>query len=152
MAPNGCWLWIGGHGARGYPHFYAKGKTLLAHRVSWELHRGPIPKGLDVCHNCPTGDNPLCVNPDHLFLGTHTENMLDMLRKGRRRCWGEKARTAKLSESQVSEIRSRWRSGSVNQQELAIEYGVRQTTISRIVLGQSWKHLPNGHQSSVNAP
>ena len=141
VAPNGCWLWMGGHGKRGYPHFPLNGKTVYAHRLSWEIHKGTIPDGLDVCHNCPDGDNPSCVNPDHLFLGTHADNMRDMCSKGRSRCWGEKARTAKLTEHQIVNIRSRWKAGGITQQELAIEYGIRQVTISSIVNGRTWKHL-----------
>lgn len=143
VAPNGCWLWLGGLGKRGYPHFSWNQKTLYAHRISWELFRGPIEEGKDVCHNCPGGDNPMCVNPDHLFIGTHTENMADMLRKGRRRCWGEKARTAKLKNEQVIVIRALAAKGW-KQQNIADLYGVRQTTISQIVTESSWRHLiPN---------
>jgi hypothetical protein len=75
--PNsGCWLWDGWVNGRGYGRF-GKG---LAHRISWELHRGPIPAGMNICHKC---DVPPCVNPDHLFLGTQTDNMRDCARKGR---------------------------------------------------------------------
>lgn len=140
-APNGCWIWMGGHGKKGYPHFNHGNKTHYAHRVSLELHLGrPLRQGMDVLHSCPDGDNPLCVNPTHLREGTHEENMRDMARRGRRRVWGERARTAKLTEIQVLEIISRGHNGTP-QRELAIEYGVTQFTISSILMGRSWKHL-----------
>lgn len=84
--PNsGCWIWIGNANRDGYGLLTGsrKGKPyFLAHRVSWEMHKGAIPDGLHVLHRC---DMPACVNPDHLFLGTHSENMHDMGRKGRGR-------------------------------------------------------------------
>jgi hypothetical protein len=83
--PNtGCWLFIGSLGSNGYGKL--KGvrarTTIMAHRYSWEAHNGPIPRGLFVLHRC---DQPSCVNPDHLFLGTHVDNMTDMVKKGRQR-------------------------------------------------------------------
>jgi hypothetical protein len=78
-----CWLWIAAKFSNGYGHFYLEGRHCLAHRVSWELLVGPIPDGLLVCHNCPDGDNPGCVNPAHLWLGDDKANVQDMMRKGR---------------------------------------------------------------------
>jgi endogenous inhibitor of DNA gyrase (YacG/DUF329 family) len=81
-----CWLWLAGCNASGYGWFRTsglQGRAVLAHRVAWELTNGPIPDGVELCHNCPGGDNPLCVRPDHLWLGTHQENMADSARKGR---------------------------------------------------------------------
>ncbi len=77
---NGCWVWIGALDTLGYGHLTIKRKLRLAHRVSWELANGSIPDGLHVLHHC---DNPPCVNPSHLFLGTHLDNMRDMIAKGR---------------------------------------------------------------------
>jgi hypothetical protein len=84
LKTDGCWLWMGSYTNGGYGQVAgpaSSGKTmLLVHRVVWELLHGPIPDGLVVCHHC---DNPPCCNPRHLFLGTHQDNTLDMVRKGR---------------------------------------------------------------------
>lgn len=105
----------------------------MAHRVAWELSFGPVPAGLFVCHHC---DNPRCVRPDHLFVGTHDANMRDRDRKGRL-SHGERHVMARLTTAQVAEIRRRWRQGGVTQQRLADEFGVVQTGVSRIVLDRS---------------
>lgn len=101
-----CWIWtaatVCGYGCIGY----GAGKIAKAHRVSWELHNGPIPGGLCVLHHC---DNPLCVNPDHLFLGTRKDNSDDMIAKGRDRKLpqpGESNGMAKLCAADVAFIRS----------------------------------------------
>lgn len=80
-----CWVWTAGHSRDGYGMFSRHGVNEIASRVAWELLCGPIPDGLLVLHNCPGGDNPACVNPDHLWLGTQQENIDDCERKGRRR-------------------------------------------------------------------
>jgi hypothetical protein len=77
---DGCWLWTASLNKAGYGQIYAEGRPQHASRISWRIHNGAIPAGLHVCHHC---DNPRCVRPDHLFLGTRSDNMQDMLAKGR---------------------------------------------------------------------
>lgn len=119
-----CWIWTGSiDPTTGYGKL-SKGRRLgptHAHRVSWEIHFGPIPKGLFVCHRC---DNRPCVRPDHFFLGTNEENMIDAALKDR---------LGKLSQTQIDEIRTQYKTGSVTQYQLADEFGVSQLTISRVV-------------------
>lgn len=98
---NGCWEWSGGRDRRNYGHLEVNRRNILAHRFSWTLHFGPIPKGMLVCHSC---DNPGCVRPDHLFLGTKKDNAQDAKRKGRKPK-GENHPSAKLTNEQVEEIR-----------------------------------------------
>jgi len=118
----------------GYVYLRKDGRQVYAHRLAWEVEYGPIPKGTCVCHIC---DNPLCINPEHLFLGTHTDNMNDMVLKGRTQ-HGERRHSAKLTEDQVREIRQcrYW-----PQRELSNKFGVSQSTISVILAGKKWKHV-----------
>jgi hypothetical protein len=81
--PNDCWLWLASKNRKGYGSFTANGYAGRAHRFSYQLHYGPIPTGMFVCHNCPGGDNPACVNPAHLWLGTTQQNTADMVSKRR---------------------------------------------------------------------
>lgn len=126
-----CWEWIASIQADGYGNF--KGK--LAHRVSWELANGEIIKGLCVCHKC---DNPACVNPNHLFLGTQLDNMRDMVSKGRGHDHhGENNPKAKLTEKDVFQIH-RLKNSGVSNREIANDFGVTSTTISYILAGKTW--------------
>jgi HNH endonuclease len=103
---NTCWLWTGGQGRHGYGMFRFNGKHTSAHRVSWELHNGPIPEGKCVLHNCPGGDNGSCVNPAHLWIGTNAENSQDMVDKGRSaKLHGERHHLHKLTWADVRKIR-----------------------------------------------
>lgn len=130
-----CWEWDGGLKASGYGQFCFAGKKYAAHRFSYSLFRGGIPAGMEVCHSC---DNRSCVNPDHLWLGTHTDNMRDMAAKGR--CGvarGEKSRFAVLTSEQVSAILESDEVGT----ELARRYGVTKGAIYNIRNGRSWKEI-----------
>lgn len=80
---SSCWLWVGAKFQNGYGEFRISGKKVGAHRASWQIYKGQIPDGLCVLHNCPDGDNRLCVNPAHLFLGTKGDNIKDCVAKGR---------------------------------------------------------------------
>jgi len=144
--PDDCWPWAGCRLRHGYGHFNVNGRKTLAHRFSWSLVNGPIPDGNGwhgtcVLHRC---DNPPCVNPAHLFLGTQADNIDDMIAKGRNGYTGqrgEKHGMAKLTESQVIEIRRRYAIGNISQEKLAFELGVSQTTIGSIVRRDKWTHV-----------
>jgi hypothetical protein len=134
---DSCWWWRGAKKPSGYGNFYMDGKYLSAHRASWMLHRGPIPDGMNVLHRC---DIPSCVNPDHLFLGSHKENFKDMMRKGRARgapLGSEFTPMAKLTRVSVSEIRALRKSGA-KLREIAGKYGVSLATISLVCSGKTW--------------
>lgn len=140
-----CWIWIGNRktnsSGRTYGGFKVKGKMRQAHRVSWEMHRGAIPAGLFVLHSC---DNPPCVNPDHLFLGTQKDNALDRDRKGRREApQGEKNGFAKLTSEKVEAIRREYQRGSslFGLKALGIKYCVHSGTIWGIVHRKRWSHI-----------
>lgn len=136
--PNtGCWLWEGSLMTRGYGQARVSGMNIGAHRLGYSLYRGDIPPGIEVFHHC---DTPACCNPDHLFLGTHAENMRDMVKKGRRTPpRGERHSRAKLSTEKVARIKASLASGKT-QTELAREYGVDQSLISRVARNQRWQH------------
>jgi len=131
-----CWLWTAGTHHGGYGVFSVNRRSRDAHRVAYELTYGPIPAEMCVCHHC---DNPRCVRPDHLFLGTKADNNIDKETK-RRHDFGERHARARLTESQVLEIRRRFAAG-IRQRQLSNEYGVAYTTIAAIVHGKNWRHL-----------
>lgn len=133
---DGCWLWTAWVNVWGYGGFYVGGADVGAHRFSYELHKGKIPKGLLVRHKC---HNPSCVNPEHLVVGTQADNMNDCVKAGRQ-CKGETRPKAKLTEKQVVEIKSRVSMGA-GTKELSEIYGVSKSTISNIKYGRRWKHI-----------
>ena len=137
---EGCWIWSGGRrGTPGleYGAIRVNGVVWGTHRLAYTIVIGPIPAGLYVCHTC---DNPLCVNPGHLWVGTHLDNMRDKARKGRASViYGEANRNSRLTEDQVVEIRQRFANGGSDQQTLASEYGVARSLIGMIVRGDVWK-------------
>lgn len=142
--PQGdCWLWTGAPNSDGYGSLRIGSRRdgsrtgIKSHRLSYLLHYGNVPDGLQVLHRC---DNPPCVNPDHLFLGTHTDNMRDRSAKGRgNHPTGERNAATRLSSRQVATIRERYAKGEVFQHQLAAEFGIAQTTVSAIVRGEIWK-------------
>lgn len=141
QADDGCWEWQGakstqmGYGAMSLGE---RGSVQYTHRLSWQLAKGPIPAGLCVLHRC---DNPPCVRPDHLFLGTRRDNMADKVEKGRQHR-GEQTGGAVLVEAQVVEILTAYATGEFPILGLAGEYGVEEATIRAIVNGQTWAHVP----------
>lgn len=139
--PDACWPWLGARVGYGYGRLNYHQRPLQAHRVSWRIAHGEWPDdALFCCHTC---DNPPCVNPRHLFLGTTRDNALDMMRKGRGRYEtkrGSDNHLAKLTESQVRVIREDYRAGA-RQVDLAKQYGVTRQTIYGIVHRRTWRHL-----------
>lgn len=138
--PNGCWIWTRGKTRFGYGDVVFKGKLMKIHRLVWTLTTGPIPPELELCHRC---DNPPCCNPNHLFPGTHKENMRDMFRKGRRiTAIGERAGSAKLTAEKVILLRKLYATGKFSFSSLGTQFGVSKTQARSIVKGRKWKHLP----------
>lgn len=140
--PNtGCWLWnsallkYGGYGLFGYNR-----KMLRAHRVSYEIYVGPIPKGLFVCHTC---DQRSCVNPHHLFIGTHLENMADMRKKNRAaRQTGEKHGKTKISSVDVAFIREMYALKKMSYAELGKKFNLSISGVRHIAQGKRWVYEP----------
>ena len=132
-----CWEWRGDK--RGYyGQIGVHGKTIKTHRLSWELANGPIPGGMNVLHHC---DNPICVNPKHLFLGTQADNVHDMQAKGRKAdLHGEHNGRARLTEQGVHKIREMIKRG-ITQVAIAKEYNVTSREINNINTGVSWGWL-----------
>lgn len=162
---DACWEWTGATNTHRYGTLRVGRTNIGAHRASWLIHHGPIPFGMQVLHHC---DNRPCCNPSHLFLGTHQDNMNDRNSKGRqasgqrilqsrspdhacgdrngscthpdRVARGERQWQAKLTASQVLEIRARHARGE-RQTDIAVDYGVRATTINWVVLRKTWTHI-----------
>jgi len=139
-ALEGCWGWKGGTPDPGYGMFRSKMKQFRAHRASWTLHFGEIPKGMCVLHKC---DNKICSNPDHLFLGTDADNALDMLKKGYHPTLGKAGEASNLStlkEFQVREIRKLLSLGNTIK-DVALLFSVSNNAIGKIKRNISWKGI-----------
>lgn len=132
-AASGCWEWRAGRMANGYGQFSFEGRSRLAHRAAYKIFVGPLDDEKDVMHSC---DNPGCVNPAHLSLGTRAENMQDCKAKGRNTP-GEKHGRAKLTETQAQAIKA----ASGTQKEIGAQFGVSQTAVWEIKTGRKWPHL-----------
>ena len=144
---SGCWLWIRSTFRNGYGQVTREGNNWRAHRLAWTLWRGQIPDGLCVLHKC---DTPSCINPEHLFLGTHQDNNDDMRAKGRARPpLGAGHGSAKLSDSDIRDIRRRYSAGTSNT-VLAAEYGVCYQHIWKIAKGDAWGHLLNEDEALMS--
>lgn len=142
---SGCWLWSLSPGQDGYGKIKIKGRTYRAHRVAWEAFNGEIPEGMLVCHKC---DQPLCVNPSHLFLGTPLDNMQDKVKKGRWRggpaCWdksriGAGHHNAKLDPAKVRLMRMLGE--SISPKIWAKEFGICKQTAISAINGRTWAHV-----------
>lgn len=133
VTESGCWLWGKCLQSKGYGQFWKDGKVVYAHRASWEIYRGAIPAGLDVLHHC---DVPSCVNPAHLFLGSHQENMRDMVQKGRS-ARGEKSVNTTLKESDVIAIRTDPRS----HRAVGLDFNLSRTAVQHIRRRRTWDHV-----------
>ena len=129
---HGCWHWKGGKDWDRYGIFSS---SIKAHRFSYKLHNGEIPKGLSVLHSC---DNPSCVNPEHLFLGTHRDNMKDRYNKNRQ-AKGESNGNSKLTEKDVLEIKRL--KGVMTLKEIGKIYSVDLSVIGNIFNNKIWKHI-----------
>ena len=138
---NGCWLYTGGKQSQGYGVLWDGAKQRRAHIVSYEIHVETIPQGMLVLHEC---DNPWCVNPEHLFLGTHQDNVNDMRTKGRDSFGhnkGENNGQAVLNEDKVRQIRRLLKTGQYTQEQIGDMFGVTRGAIKAIKLGYTWKYL-----------
>lgn len=136
-----CWEWVGTRRRDGYGVFWSGERQVRAHRFAWELQNGPVPFGLSLCHSC---DNPPCVRPDHLFVGTQRENLADMTRKGRRRTRGKEQRgmrntAAKLTDEQVAHIKGMAAAGHY-QDDIAARFGITRANVSYITR-KTWTHV-----------
>lgn len=152
-AASGCVLWMRSKNRKGYGQVRIAGRLFIASRLAWEVANGPIPAGMMVLHHC---DVPSCVNPEHLFLGTNSDNQRDSVAKGRHAMKrhpelttlkslgicprGEQCRAARLTADDVREIRRHYANGSPAQ-ELAIRFGVLRAHIYSITSRRAWRHV-----------
>jgi len=138
---SGCWEWVGSklNIRQSYGRVTIQNKSLLTHRVSYMFRYGDIPKGMCVCHSC---DNPKCVRPSHLFLGTQRDNITDRCRKGRSSTVrGKDSPLSKLTENQVRRIRELYFTGKYTHRALSEKYRIGKTQVARIIKRERWRHV-----------
>ena len=136
---GGCWIWTGSLNVWGYGVIRVNRKNMLAHRISWIIHEGDIPEDLLICHTC---DNPACVNPKHLWLGSNKDNMTDMYLKNRsNQPKGEKHALCKLNDKKVFKIRSLYKPRIYPANRIAKEFNVSEVCVYNIIYKRTWKHL-----------
>lgn len=134
----GCWIWTCGYSSTGYGSFWLGGRSIGAHRASWVLHGKDIGEGEVLCHKC---DTPGCVNPDHLFVGSQKDNILDMHAKGRQHSnAGSRHGLHKVTEADVRQIRKRGRAGE-SIHSIARDFPITASTIRGILSGKEWRHV-----------
>lgn len=134
---NGCWIWQRGLDKNGYGRSSINRKGVQAHRVSWVIHKGKIPDGMQVLHRC---DNPPCVNPEHLFLGNNADNMTDKMKKNRQ-TRGHDVNTSKINASDVFRIRGLLSEGWSGR-KISKLLGLKDHHVYDIKNGRSWRWLP----------
>lgn len=132
---NGCWIWSGCKYVSGHGALKVNNRKIRAHRFSYELFVGKIPEGMMVCHKC---DNPPCVNPKHLFLGTQKDNIHDAIKKGR---FGGEHHHSVLKEKDILNIRRLYDSGSYKKVDIAKIFNISQPHIGRIIKREAWKYV-----------
>lgn len=154
MGPQECWTWLSSKSGGRYGAFTANNRHYQSHRVSYSIKNGAIPEGKVICHTC---DNPLCVNPEHLFMGTQLDNVTDMMNKNRQRLTfggeggrlkqvqntarGSENHLSKLNEESVLSIRREYVRRVVTHKMLASKYGVTTENIKMILKRKTWKHV-----------
>lgn len=132
-----CWVWTGTRSHFGYGTVKFDGRVTLTHRLTYRLHVGPIPNGKHVLHHC---DNPSCVRPSHLWLGTNAENVADKVRK-ERQARGVAIGRGHLTEDDVRSIRAEHAAGGTTYARIAVKYGVSKSAICFICERRNWKHV-----------
>jgi hypothetical protein len=138
-----CWIWMGARNPNGYGRITDARRVWYAHRIAWRLTFGDLADDIEVCHACDGG--PIgCIRPYHLFLGTHAENMADMIAKGRgsdgqRAARGEKHRSSKLTWAIVRAARADYAAGGISIHALAVQHGVTDSPMYQAITGKTWK-------------